>query len=50
MFRCYDSLCHGFLSFTGAVRAADVAAREIAGFVRQGYDGLLPAAARASHL
>ena len=50
VFRCYDSLSHGFLSFTGAVRAADVAAREIAGFVRQGYDGLLPAAAKASHL
>jgi acetyl esterase/lipase len=50
VYRCYDSLAHGFLSFTGVVKAADVAAREIAGFARQGYDGMLPAAAKASHL
>lgn len=50
VFRCYDSLAHGFLSFTGLVKAGDIAAREIAGLVRQGYDGLLPAAAAATGL
>ena len=41
IYRCYDSLAHGFTAFTGAVPAADVACREIAGFVRQAYDGML---------
>jgi acetyl esterase len=41
IYRCYDSLTHGFTAFTGAVPAADVACREIAGFVRQAYDGML---------
>lgn len=41
IYRCYDSLVHGFTAFTGAVPAADVACREIAGFVRQAYDGML---------
>ncbi len=50
VFRCYDSLAHGFLSFTSAIRAADIAAREIAGLARQGYEGLLPAAAAATPL
>jgi acetyl esterase len=30
VYRCYDSLAHGFCAFTGAVPAADVACREIA--------------------
>ena len=50
VYRCYDSLAHGFLSFTGLVKAGDIAAREIAGLARQGYDGLLPAAAAATEL
>ena len=41
IYRCYDPLAHGFTAFTGAVPAADVACREIAGFVRQAYDGML---------
>ena len=40
--RSYDSLCHGFASFTGAVPAADAACREIAGLVRDHYDGVKP--------
>lgn len=41
IYRCYDSLVHGFTAFTGASPAADTACREIAGFVRQAYDGML---------
>ena len=41
IYRCYDSLAHGFTAFTGAIPAADTACREIAGFVRQAYDGML---------
>lgn len=41
IYRCYDSLAHGFTAFTGAVPTADVACREIAGFVRQVYEGKL---------
>lgn len=50
VYRCYDSLAHGFLSFTGLVKAADIAAREVAGMARQGYDGQLPGAAAATEL
>jgi acetyl esterase len=39
VYRCYDSLAHGFTAFTGAVPAADVACREIAGLVREGLEG-----------
>ncbi len=39
VYRCYDSLAHGFCSFTGAVPAADTACREIAGLVREGFEG-----------
>lgn len=39
VYRCYDSLAHGFTAFTGAVPAADVACREIAGLVREGFEG-----------
>ena len=39
VYRAYDSLCHGFASFTGAVPAADAACREIAGLVRKHYEG-----------
>ena len=39
VYRAYDSLCHGFASFTGAVPAADAACREIAGLVRKYYEG-----------
>lgn len=41
IYRCYDSLAHGFTAFTGAIPMADTACREIAGFVRQGFDGML---------
>ncbi len=44
VYRCYDALAHGFLSF-GLIPSADTAQREIAGLVRQAIDGLLPAAA-----
>lgn len=39
LYRCYDGLSHGFTAFTGAVPAADVACREIAGLVREGFEG-----------
>jgi len=39
VYRCYDSLAHAFTAFTGAVPAADVACREIAGLVREGLEG-----------
>jgi acetyl esterase len=39
LYRCYDGLAHGFTAFTGAVPAADVAAREVAGLVREGFEG-----------
>jgi acetyl esterase/lipase len=45
IYRCYERLPHGFVNFTGAVPAADIACREIAGMFRQGLEGLLPAAA-----
>ena len=38
LYRCYDSLAHGFTAFTGAIPAADAACREIAGLVRQAFD------------
>ncbi|MEM7768085.1 MAG: alpha/beta hydrolase [Pseudomonadota bacterium] len=34
VFKCYDSLAHGFTAFTGASPAADAACREIAAMVR----------------
>ncbi len=39
IYRCYDSLAHGFTAFTGAVPAADIACREVAGLVREGLEG-----------
>jgi acetyl esterase len=39
VYRCYDGLAHAFTAFTGAVPAADVACREIAGLVREGLEG-----------
>jgi acetyl esterase len=39
VYRCYDSLAHGFTAFTGAVPCADVACREVAGLVREGFEG-----------
>lgn len=41
IYRCYDAMAHGFTAFTGAVPAADVACREIAGLVREGLAGRL---------
>ncbi|MDP1630931.1 MAG: alpha/beta hydrolase [Caulobacter sp.] len=41
IYRCYDSLAHGFTAFTGTIPAADTACREIAGFVRQAAEGML---------
>jgi acetyl esterase len=38
-YRCYDHLAHAFTAFTGAVPAADQACREIAGMVRQSFQG-----------
>ncbi|MDR3513155.1 MAG: alpha/beta hydrolase [Caulobacteraceae bacterium] len=39
VYRCYDSLAHGFTAFTGVVPAADIACREIAGLMREGCQG-----------
>ena len=39
VYRCYDSLAHAFTAFTGASPCADVACREIAGLVREGFEG-----------
>ncbi len=39
VYRCYDSLAHGFTAFTGVIPGADVACREIAGLVREGLEG-----------
>jgi acetyl esterase/lipase len=39
VYRCYDSLAHAFTAFTGAVPAADTACREVAGLVREGFQG-----------
>ncbi len=47
VYRCYDHLMHGFSGFTGAVPAADVACREIAGLVREGLQGRIPVPALA---
>jgi acetyl esterase/lipase len=44
VYRCYDHLVHGFAAFTGVVPAADTACREIAGVVREGLQGRIPAA------
>jgi acetyl esterase/lipase len=43
VYRCYDQLVHGFAAFTGVVPAADIACREIAGLVREGLQGRIPA-------
>ncbi len=43
VYRCYDHLIHGFAAFTGVVPAADIACREIAGLVREGLQGRIPA-------
>jgi len=40
-YRCYDSLAHAFVAFGGAVPAADKASREVAGLVREAYEGRL---------
>lgn len=37
VYRCYDSLAHGFTAFTGVSPAADAACREIAGMVAKVY-------------
>jgi acetyl esterase len=39
VYRCYDALAHAFTAFTGAIPAADIACREIAGMVREGFEG-----------
>ena len=39
LYRCYDSLAHGFAAFTGVIPAAETACREIAGLVREGLEG-----------
>jgi acetyl esterase/lipase len=41
LYRCYDSLAHGFLGFPGMVKKANIACREIAGLVRHAFDGKL---------
>lgn len=40
VFKCYDSLAHGFTAFTAVTPAADAACREIAGFVKEAYGAL----------
>ena len=47
VYRCYDQLVHGFAAFTGVVPSADIACREIAGLVREGLQGRIPAPAAA---
>jgi acetyl esterase len=42
VYRCYDSLAHGFTAFTGAIPCAQWACREIAGLVREGLEGRIP--------
>jgi acetyl esterase/lipase len=39
VYRCYDALAHAFTAYTGALPAADIACREIAGLVREGFEG-----------
>jgi acetyl esterase len=39
VYRCYDALAHAFTAFTGAVPCADIACREVAGLVREGFEG-----------
>ena len=39
VYRCYDGLAHAFTAFTGAAPAADIACREVAGLVREGFEG-----------
>ena len=39
VYRCYDSLAHGFTAMTGAIPAADMACREIAGLARDALEG-----------
>jgi acetyl esterase/lipase len=39
IYRCYDSMPHGFTAFTGVSPAADIACREIAGLMREGCQG-----------
>lgn len=39
IYRCYDSLAHGFTAFTGVSPAADAACRDIAVMVREAYEG-----------
>jgi acetyl esterase len=39
MYRCFDSLVHGFSACTGVIPAVDVACREIAGMVREAFEG-----------
>jgi acetyl esterase/lipase len=41
LYRCYDNLAHGFASFTGVAPRADTACREIAGLVREAFEGRL---------
>lgn len=38
IFKCYDSLAHGFTAFTAVTPVADAACREIAGFVKTLYE------------
>lgn len=41
VYRCYDSLAHAFVAFTGAIPAADIACREVAGLAREALEGRL---------
>jgi acetyl esterase len=41
VYRCYDTLAHGYTAFTGVAPEADVACREIAGLVREAIEGRL---------
>ncbi len=45
IYRCYDRLVHGFPAFAGVAPEAQVAVCEIGGFLREGFDGRVHAAA-----
>lgn len=47
LYRCYDSLPHAFPTFAGVAPEAEVACREIAGLLREAFEGRVTAAARS---
>jgi acetyl esterase/lipase len=45
VYRCYERLPHAFTAFAGVAPSAAVAVREIAGLLREGFEGRVPATA-----